>query len=50
VTRWPSLVGRSLHALFGAQTQQGGYDAVEWLAKQPWSDGKVGMWGLSGPA
>ena len=25
-----------------------GYDAVEWLAKQPWSTGKVGMFGGSG--
>jgi putative CocE/NonD family hydrolase len=24
-----------------------GYDAVEWLAAQPWSDGAVGMWGIS---
>ena len=24
-----------------------GYDAVEWLAAQPWCNGKVGMWGIS---
>lgn len=24
-----------------------GHDAVEWLARQPWSTGKVGMWGGS---
>ena len=24
-----------------------GYDIVEWLAKQPWSNGKVAMWGGS---
>ena len=24
-----------------------GYDVVEWLAVQPWSNGKVGMWGGS---
>jgi uncharacterized protein len=24
-----------------------GYDTIEWLAKQPWSNGKVGMWGQS---
>ena len=23
------------------------YDVVEWLAKQPWSTGKIGMWGCS---
>lgn len=26
-----------------------GYDVIEWIAKQPWSNGKVGMWGLSAP-
>lgn len=24
-----------------------GYDVVEWIAQQPWSNGKVGMWGAS---
>ena len=24
-----------------------GFDAVEWLADQPWCDGAVGMWGIS---
>ncbi len=24
-----------------------GYDAVEWIAKQPWCNGKVGTWGSS---
>lgn len=24
-----------------------GYDCVEWIAKQPWSDGKIGTWGGS---
>jgi putative CocE/NonD family hydrolase len=24
-----------------------GYDVIEWLAKQPWSNGAVGMWGTS---
>jgi putative CocE/NonD family hydrolase len=26
---------------------QDGYEAVEWLAAQSWSNGKVGMWGIS---
>lgn len=26
---------------------QDGYDAVEWLAAQPWCNGSVGMWGIS---
>ena len=24
-----------------------GYDTVEWIAKQPWSNGKIGTWGAS---
>jgi putative CocE/NonD family hydrolase len=24
-----------------------GYDVIEWIARQPWSNGKVGMWGVS---
>jgi putative CocE/NonD family hydrolase len=30
-----------------AQEARDGYDAVEWLARQPWSNGKVAMWGGS---
>ena len=30
-----------------AQEARDGYDAVEWLARQSWSDGKVAMWGGS---
>jgi len=26
-----------------------GYDSVEWIAEQDWSNGKVGTWGMSGP-
>jgi putative CocE/NonD family hydrolase len=29
------------------QEAHDGYDTVEWLAKQPWCDGKVAMWGGS---
>lgn len=24
-----------------------GYDTIEWLAQQPWCNGKIGMWGIS---
>jgi putative CocE/NonD family hydrolase len=27
--------------------RQDGYDAIEWIARQPWSDGKIGMMGCS---
>lgn len=30
-----------------SQEAKDGYDVVEWLAKQPWSNGKVAMWGGS---
>jgi len=32
---------------FGKQDGQDGYDVVEWAAAQPWSNGKVGMYGNS---
>ena len=33
--------------MMGAKEQQDGYDVVEWIAAQPWSDGNVGMYGVS---
>ena len=32
---------------YTADETRDGYDAVEWLATQPWCDGGVGMWGIS---
>jgi len=32
---------------YTADETRDGYDAVEWLAAQPWCDGSVGMWGIS---
>jgi len=32
---------------YTAQETFDGFDAVEWLAAQPWSNGNVGMWGIS---
>jgi putative CocE/NonD family hydrolase len=36
---------------FDPYRQEGrdGYDTIEWAAKQPWSDGRVGTYGLSYP-
>jgi uncharacterized protein len=31
------------------QEREDGYDTIEWAATQPWSDGKVGTYGLSYP-
>ncbi len=32
---------------YTADETRDGYDLVEWLAAQPWSNGNVGMWGIS---
>jgi hypothetical protein len=32
------------------EPHQDGYDTVEWIARQKWSNGKVGGWGVSAPA
>jgi hypothetical protein len=32
---------------YTADETRDGYDAVEWLATQPWCDGAVAMWGIS---
>jgi len=36
-----------LHCGWG--DHQDGYDTVEWIASQKWSNGKVGGWGISAP-
>jgi putative CocE/NonD family hydrolase len=41
-----SSEGIALDEYTRAETQDG-YDAVEWLAAQPWCNGSVGMWGIS---
>ena len=33
--------------IISPQEAQDGYDVVEWIAKQPWSNGRVGMGGVS---
>ena len=38
--------GIALDEYSAAETLDG-YDAVEWLAAQPWCNGAVGMWGIS---
>ncbi len=35
------------HNVFSKQEQEDGYDLVEWIARQPWCDGNVGMLGIS---
>jgi predicted acyl esterase len=42
-------VGNSpgLQAPFSRQEAEDYYDAIEWAATQPWSNGNVGLWGMS---
>jgi putative CocE/NonD family hydrolase len=41
-----SSPGLALDEYTEAETRDG-YEAVEWLAAQPWCNGNVGMWGIS---
>jgi uncharacterized protein len=34
---------------FAPQEGRDGHEIVEWIARQPWCDGNVGMWGVSYP-
>ncbi len=43
--KWGSE-GRFEPNLAAAETPDG-YDTVDWIARQPWSNGRVGMWGES---
>lgn len=48
VLDWRGFYGSAEAAYEGSPTHaEDGYDAVEWIAMQPWSTGKVGTWGLS---
>lgn len=40
-------VGKSkgYHEMFSAQEARDYYDAIEWVAKQPWCDGNIGLFG-----
>lgn len=45
---WRGFAGSQDAAYEGSPTRgEDGYDAVEWVAAQPWCDGNVGTWGLS---
>jgi len=36
-----------MFGFFDSQERRDMYDLVEWAAQQPWSDGNVGMIGIS---
>ncbi len=47
----PGLCGSEGHEeIFSEHVNLSGYDAIEWLGTQPWSTGKVGMFGASAEA
>jgi predicted acyl esterase len=47
VLDWRCFYGSTGACIASPQRGEDGYDAVEWIASQPWSDGKVGTWGPS---
>lgn len=47
VVDWRGFYGSAAAAVPGYDRGLDGYDCVEWIASQPWSNGKVGTWGSS---
>ena len=47
VSDWRGYFGSASAAVPGYDRGLDGYDSVEWIAAQPWSDGSVGTWGAS---
>lgn len=44
---WRGFYGSTGAAVAGYDRGLDGYDAVEWIAQQPWCNGKIGTWGPS---
>jgi len=47
VLDWRGFFGSADAAAAGSDIGRDGFDAVEWIAAQPWCDGRVGTWGAS---
>jgi len=47
IVDWRGSFGSSGAAIAQPNRGEDGYDVVEWIATQSWSDGKVGTWGPS---
>jgi predicted acyl esterase len=48
IVDWRGFFGSADAAYTGSPTRgEDGYDVVEWIAGQEWSDGKIGTWGPS---
>jgi predicted acyl esterase len=52
VCDWRGFYGSTEAAKGGKKINLGrdGYEVIEWIAQQKWSNGKVGLWGHSAPA
>lgn len=47
IADWRGFYGSSAAAVAGYDRGKDGYDLVEWIAQQSWSNGRVGTWGPS---
>lgn len=47
IADWRGFYGSAAAFVANPDRGQDGYDAVEWIAAQAWSDGKIGTWGPS---
>jgi predicted acyl esterase len=47
VVDWRCFFGSLPACTLNPNRGEDGYDAVEWIAAQPWSNGKIGTWGPS---
>lgn len=47
IVDWRGFYGSSSAMVANANRGQDGYDIVEWIAQQTWSDRKIGTWGPS---
>ncbi len=47
VVDWRGFYGSASAMVASVNRGQDGYDIVEWIAQQTWSDGKIGTWGPS---
>ena len=47
IVDWRGFYGSALAAVPGYDRGKDGYDVIDWIVQQPWSNGKVGTWGPS---
>ncbi|MCP4442473.1 MAG: CocE/NonD family hydrolase [Aureispira sp.] len=47
IVDWRGFYGSAAAATANPDRGQDGYDAVQWIAAQSWSDGQIGTWGPS---